>query len=264
MTSVAYGIAMPASRGIISPPTFCAQSLAFFGRLAAEPNAPRKALYDALISSLVSAGVWNKLDALYMFAAADQATGLTNLLQSSYGGTAVNAPAFTPDQGFTGANTRYVDTNFNPSTAAGRFQQDNASVFAWGSLVAGANGETVGSLGVPRVEVIPRYGGNTFYMSLNDGETSVSGAESDGSGLRVLSRNSNTSVAVYKGSTLLTNAAQSSTGLPASDILFLRGANGSYTGVLYCGGFGSALNASDVAALFSALHTYLHAVAGVA
>jgi hypothetical protein len=198
MTSVAYGIAMPASRGVLSPSNFCPQAQAFFARLATQPGAARKGLYNAMIASLVSAGVWSKLDALYMFAAADQTTALTNLSSASFGASAIGSPTFTADIGFIGASGKYVDSNFNPSAAAGKFQQDNASLFAWGSSVAAIAGETIGSLGAPRVELVPRYTDTNWYLSVNGSETNA-GGQADGSGLRTLSRSSSTTVAAYKG-----------------------------------------------------------------
>ena len=264
MTSVAYGIAMPASRGVLSPSNFCPQAQAFFARLATQPGAARKGLYNAMIASLVSAGVWSKLDALYMFAAADQTTALTNLSSASFGASAIGSPTFTADIGFIGASGKYVDSNFNPSAAAGKFQQDNASLFAWGSSVAAIAGETIGSLGAPRVELVPRYTDTNWYLSVNGSETNA-GGQADGSGLRTLSRSSSTTVATYKGGTFNSNVSQTSTGLPNANIFFLRGPNGYYVGgSVYCGGFGSSLTSSDVTALYSALHSYLQAAAGIA
>jgi hypothetical protein len=264
MTSVAYGIAMPASRAVLTPPNVCAQAQAFFARLATQPSTARKALYNAMIASLVSAGVWSKLDALYMFAGADQLTALMNLVSPNFGASAIGSPTFTTDIGFTGASGKYVDSNFNPSTAAAKFQQNDASLFAWGNSVAGIAGETIGSLGTPRVELVPRYTDTNWYLSVNGSESNA-GGQADGSGLRTLSRSSSTTVATYKGGTFNSNVSQTSTGLPNANIFFLRGSNGYYVGgTVYCGGFGSGLTSSDVTALYSALHSYLQAVAGIA
>lgn len=270
MTSVAYGIAMPANRGVLGAPIYCAQASAFFQRLASQPSAARKALYNTMISALVSAGVWSKLDTLYMFAAADQATALTNLVSASFGATAVGTPTFTTDQGFTGATGKYVDSNFNPSTAGGQFQQNSASAFAWGSLVAGIAGATIGNATDTNsnpAEIYPRYVDNTMYGNLGEStESTIATGQTDGSGLRALSRTAGSGYAAYKGAgTLIANVTAASTALANKKIAFFVGQSAHYyTGTVYCGGFGAGLSGSDVNALYGALHPYLQAVAGLA
>lgn len=270
MTSVAYGIAMPSTRGVLGVPGYCTQATAFFQRLASQPSAARQALYNATISSLVSAGLWSKLDALYMFAAADQATALTNLVPASFGATAVGTPAFTADRGFTGSAGKYVDSNFNPSIAGGLFQQNSASVFAWGSSVAGVDGATVGNATNTTsnpAEIYPRYTDNTMYGNLGESsESTIAPSQTDGSGLRVLSRTAGSGYSAYNGAgTLIANVTAASTTLANKKITFLVGQSAHYyTGTVYCGGFGAGLSGSDVAALYGALHPYLQTVAGLA
>ncbi len=270
MTSAAYGIAMPSSRGVLGVPVYCAQATAFFQRLASQPSTVRKVLYNTMIASLANAGVWSKLDTLYMFAAADQATALTNLVSASFGATAVGTPTFTADQGFAGGTGKYVDSNFNPSTAGGQFQQNSASAFAWGSSVAGADGATVGNatntISNP-AEIYPRYTDNTMYGNLGESvESTIATGQTDGSGLRALSRTAGTGYAAYKGAgTLIASITATSTALANKNIVFLVGQSAHYyTGTVYCGGFGSGLSGGDVAALYGALHPYLQAVAGLA
>src|SRR4051812_5124572 len=93
------------ARRLLLGRSYWSQSQALFARLTTQPTGQRKWLYNNLIRSLVQGGVWDKLDALYIFAAADQATALTNLRSSSFGATAVNSPTFTADSGFLGAAT---------------------------------------------------------------------------------------------------------------------------------------------------------------
>ena len=268
MSSAAYGIAMPANRGVLGCPIYCAQATAFFQRLATQPSAPRKVLYNTMIASLVSAGVWSKLDTLYMFAAADQATALTNLVSASFGATAVGAPAFTTDQGFTGATGKYVDSNYNPSTAAGQYQQNSASAFAWGSSVAANDGATLGNAvnsAEDPAEIYPRFTDNSAYTTLNDNIDAPTTGQTDGSGLRAVSRTASTGYAFYKNSAVLIANITAASAAPSNKkIAFLVGqSTHSYTGNVYCGGFGGGLSSSDVGALYGALDAYLQAVAGL-
>jgi hypothetical protein len=132
---------------------YCPQARALFARLATPPAPARAAAYDAMIRALLAAGVWSKLDALYLLAAADAATALTNLKQSSYGLTAVNSPAFTADRGYTGnGTTQYLNPGFTPSTASGQYTQNSASIFWWmrTRITVGAGADAVGVYRVGR------------------------------------------------------------------------------------------------------------------
>ncbi len=121
-----------------------AQSL--FARFTTPPTTVRKTLINNLIVSLVDAGVWAKLDAFYMLAAADAQSSLLNWVFTSYTPTAVNSPAFVVDQGYTGnGSTSYLDTGFNPTTASSpKFVQDSAHQALW-SRTNLANGAGVSS-----------------------------------------------------------------------------------------------------------------------
>jgi hypothetical protein len=61
--------------GTIGGPGYSAEAQQFFSRIS-NPDGTRKALYATMIDALVTAGVWAKLDAFYMLAAADAAAAL--------------------------------------------------------------------------------------------------------------------------------------------------------------------------------------------
>ena len=263
MTSVAYGIGMPSSRGVLTAPTYCGQAVAFFQRLVTQPSIARKNLYNAMISSLVAAGVWPKLDALYMFAAADLATALTNLARSDYAATAINSPAFTPDIGITGASTKYVVTGFNPTTAASpNFTPNSASLFAWGDQTAGNAGALAGYASSFLTQLYARWTDGKFYGAINrSGQLAATNAS--GAGLATIVRSASNSETGYFNSTTIGSDTVAATTQPSDTIAFLCNGGNCYTGTVYCGGFGSALSSSEVTALYDALHAYLQAVAGV-
>lgn len=110
-----------------------AEASALVSRFTTQPTKARKILIDTLIGSLKTAGVWSKLDAFYMLAAADAQSSLLNWVSTSYNLTAVNSPAFVVDRGYTGdGSTSYLDTGFNPTTAvAPKFVQDSGSLAFW-------------------------------------------------------------------------------------------------------------------------------------
>jgi len=272
MTSVAYGIAMPVSRGVLSPPGFCAQSLAFFARLATQPTLARKTLYNSMIASLVSAGVWGKLDALYMFAAADQATALTNLVSPNFGATAVNSPAFTADHGISGNGTSaYINTNFNPVSAGGQYALNSAHLSCW-DLTAQNSGQTVaGAYDGANISYLTVHDGGTADFAANSATSSIySPATSGTPGFVLGSRTDLNTIAIYKNNSMLgSNSAKPSSAIPNLPI-YIGGRNNSgafgngITDQIASFSAGAGLTSADALALYNAQHAYMQAVAGVA
>lgn len=243
---------------------YSAEASAFFARLATQPSDPRKTLYDALISSLVSTGVWAKLDFLHIFAAADQATALTSLVSATYDATAVNSPTFTADRGFTGAATKVITTPYNPSTAGGHLTQDSASVFAWGLTSAGVAAQIVGMSANQKIEIAQHFGDGNAYGCINNGEIALAGSISSGAGLFTLSRTASNAWAYYTNATSTNTGSNASQALANGTVQYLNGNLGHYNGgEIAAGGLGSSLTAQNVTDLHAALNTYLVAVGAV-
>ena len=111
---------------------YSVEAQALFARFTTPPTAARKTLINDLIVSLKDAGVWSKLDALYVMAAADAQAARQNWVADQYNLTAVSSPTFTADRGYQGDGAAsYLNMNFNPSTAGGNFVQDNAGFGFW-------------------------------------------------------------------------------------------------------------------------------------
>src|SRR5262252_6152224 len=68
-------------------------SLAIFAAFSTPPDTTRKGVIDTCVRALKSAGVWTKLDVLYLFAAADSQAARVNWKNpGTYDGTATNSP----------------------------------------------------------------------------------------------------------------------------------------------------------------------------
>ena len=101
------------------------------------PSAAQQELQNTLITDLKTAGVWDKLDALYVFATdgdSDYAT-LNWKSPSNNEADKVNSPTFTENRGFTGASLKYIDTNFQQDQGV-KHKQNNASfgVYTWSDI----------------------------------------------------------------------------------------------------------------------------------
>jgi len=103
------------------------------------PSAAQQELQNTLVTDLKSAGVWDKLDALYVFATngdSDYAT-LNWRSPSNNEADKVNSPTFTENRGFTGATTKYIDTNFQQDQG-NKHKQNDASfgVYTWSDIAS--------------------------------------------------------------------------------------------------------------------------------
>src|SRR5262245_4406995 len=93
-------------------------------------SAGRQTTVNTLITTLKSAGIWTKLDRLWLWAAENQPSALTDLVGLSLA-TAVNSPCFTADRGYTGnGSTSYIDTLFDPTTGTA-FNQNSCHFSVW-------------------------------------------------------------------------------------------------------------------------------------
>jgi chitodextrinase len=110
--------------------TVCGAAASFLARAPAQ-DAAHTTAYQNLICGLVTDGVWPSIDVLYMLAAVDQTTALTNLTNSSYSGSKIGTPAFTANTGFSGGSPgNGIDTGWFPADGP-NYTLNNASYGAW-------------------------------------------------------------------------------------------------------------------------------------
>ena len=89
-------------------------------------------LVASLKSGLGISALSDAFDTLYVLAGETSESSLRNLVKNAPYATAVNSPAFTQFEGFTGNGTSsYINTNFTDSTSAVRFKVNNASYFEY-------------------------------------------------------------------------------------------------------------------------------------
>ncbi len=96
------------------------------------PSYAQCALQDALVSDLKDAGVWSKLDLLYVFATdGDSDFACINWKDpNNFECTEVNSPTFTTNKGFeSDGSSAYLDTNWSLANDSDNYQQDDAGIF---------------------------------------------------------------------------------------------------------------------------------------
>lgn len=262
--------AVNAVTGWVSAPSegewYSAEATALFARFTTPPTLTRKALINNLIVSLINAGVWGKLDALYVLAAANSQAARQNWMADQYNLTAVASPVFATDRGYTGdGSSSYLLTGFNPSAAISpKLVQDSAHASVWSRT--DLNSGTAVDIGAGRLVINSRStAANTIRGQVCDATNGNFGAVANSLGLSVLSRDGAAVRTGYRDASTVGNDAQASTGTVTSEIVLLAGSpvlNFS-TRQIAVSSIGAALTAPNVASLYAALTTYLTAVGAV-
>jgi hypothetical protein len=231
MPQLANGLGLSRTRfsgGGVAPNSSEAQQ--FYDRLLTPPTSEREALYNALIDGLVTAGVWAKLDALYLFSAADEATALTNLIQADYAASRLQssgAAVFTADEGFSdGSTLKLITSNFNPTTAASpNLTQNDAMVGFWSYDAVQVNNWDINQMitsGVilTGIELYPKWSDGKSYYSVNDGVNGGPTNSGDSSGLFLAQRTASNARAIYHNDALLGSDTQASAAPVNGNIVF--------------------------------------------
>lgn len=243
---------------------YSTEALALFARFTTPPDATRKTLINNLIVALKAAGVWSKLDALYLTAAADSQAARRNWIADAFNLTAVSSPTFVADRGYTGdGSTSYLETSFNPSTASGKLVQDSATLFTWVRTEVAENRGDIGVTVTNVLQVQARRTAGEIDCEINNGSTGgLRTAVATSIGLSLGTRTANGARALYRNAGLIKSDTQASTGLNNDTISILANrAGGSYsTKQSAASGFGSGFTLQNVTDLYNALNTYLVAV----
>lgn len=256
-------LALTPGNPVLSGPKFLPETTALVARFTTPPSALRKQQINTLIGSLKTAGVWAKLDALYIMAAADAQAARRNWVADAFNPTAVSSPSFTADRGYNGdgAASR-LDTGFNPATAGGKFSLNSATYFIWLQGDPLTNNFSNGNLGV---SIRPRTGvGNDCSHRLNNGTTTTTAGMGAGGGFYASRRVASTDYDIFIGATK-TNFALASSALSSLDFTVLArqisAGSYQYSPERYAvNGWGSGMTDAEILALRSALSTYLTAI----
>lgn len=234
-----------------------AETTALLARMTTQPDATRKGHINTLIASLKAEGIWSKLDCFFMFAAHDQQAAYLDWIADR---TAVNVgtgPNFTANgyiSNVASADTNYLNTGVNASTA-GRNAASHFGAMArssgWYKRIleenagyVASNIQTVGNSPTARI----KFAG---YGTQGGSIVSVRAhlcAVDDGSN----------QIAYRDGASTDTDARDAGSYLGTWRVLsHSEGANAIRA---YCFHFGGALTAGEVAALNTAIDTYLDAL----
>jgi hypothetical protein len=221
------------------------------------PDATLQGKQNTLVISLKSAGIWNKLDILKIYATNNSNMATLNWkAPASHQTTLVNSPTFTANQGFKGnASTSYLNTNFNPATSGVQYTLNNASRFIYlKTAFVTANYGQLDSLTGSTSNIL--YNRNVNDQKINQGASAIShNADLSGAGLKVINRTSSTNVELFNGSTQLSRTATSTSVASGNQYVLPNG--GDARASVY--GMGASLVAEN-SSLKTILDTYVNSL----
>lgn len=255
--------------GLVMVPAFMAgsslvletEASALIARMSVQPDSARKAVINDLVLALKTAGIWTKLDCLWILAAHDAQAARLNWIQSSYSVFATGSPTFTTDRGYTTGATgsNYLGCAYNPSGDASAMAQNSAHISIWsrtsGAATNSQNDYNSGT-GGGRLQMAIRTVGDQFKLGLNSATQKTLSYSGPTVGHFVGNRTSSTATEGFYNGTSLGTMSVSSSGL-----------NNSYpdpfstTGREFAAGsVGGGLTSGEVSAFYNALQTYMTAV----
>ncbi len=236
--------------------------------------------YKAFLNGLTTDGLFNSdgtsnyFDALYILATKDEATSLLSLVSATYNATKVSVPTFTQNVGWVSpdqAGDKYLDTNFNPSTAGSpKYTASSAHLSVWNTTNASGGGAALGNGAVGtsgESNLFPMNGGgdNKFYSRLADSSGSGGTTISDPRGHLLGNRTAATgasNIQHYQNGSSFGTQSQNS-GTVTSATVRICGANagaGNDTHTLAAVSFGASLNSTLVGNFYTRLHTCLNSI----
>lgn len=239
---------------------------ALFARFTTPPTAARKAQINDLIVALKDGGVWSKLDALYVMAAADAQAARQNWIADQYNLTAVSSPTFTADRGYQGDGAAsYLGTGLTPGS--GQFALNSAHMAFWSrtdisNATVSLGARTASTTGQSLIQ--PNNGGS-MSGRLNQDVIGTGVAVTSTQGLIAVNRSGASAKEYYRNGASLGTGNAVSTSMPTVPFFLLAlnsgGSPANYdTRQQSAASFGAALTAQQHADFYTSLNTYMQAV----
>ena len=249
--------------GSYAYPFVNAEATTLVGLMSVQPTNARKALIDALITSLKSAGVWAKLDVLWIPAAHDSQAGRLNWKSpGTFTLAEVSSPTFTADRGYTGNGTSsYLTTGWAPATNGVNYTQNSASLIAWCRTSAQQTANLYGTATNGQARLLTRSATDNLVYTVN-ATTTKSVANTDGAGLYAVVRSAALNSQSYKNGAAFGTAdtTTASATLTATQFNLLRNNSTFSSAEIAIAAAGASLDATENANLYNALQTYMTAI----
>lgn len=232
---------------------------AFFARLTPSVTEFYRQPYTTLITSLKAAGVWAKLDALYILRTGNAQWAQRNLIQDAYNLSPVNNPFFTATLGYDGNTNAWLNTQFNPASPTvpnPKFTQNSATLFVKGGRTSGSVPGMMGQQsGTNRNQLHGKYTDNNVYTRLNSGVQNSNAYGGNNDAVFQLDRADSAQTKLYANGVLVDTNTSASTTLISAPLALLVSdvVDGYFQDFIEYAGIGGSMNATEVDALYDAL-----------
>lgn len=237
---------------------------------------------DTLVGALKTANVWNKLDRLWIYAGESDAHQAKIDLKNRSSHTITVSPTLSAAGYLGNGSTQFIDTNFNPRANGVNYVRGSASIFAYVSASRTTAQDWI-TVGVNKFDSENEYaylevnvndgGSKGVGLVAGTGAVDARGTVTNAQGFLLISGTSTTQLDLYKnGNTtpIATNSSNVASDRTADNTFYVLGFNygGSFglNGLqspsgdkVACAGFAAGLNATEQAALASAINTYMTA-----
>lgn len=251
--------------------TIADEELAIASRMKTKPTKTHQIAIRALVNTLRAAGIWDKFDLFYVFAAQDAVTACLNWVSLNYNCTLVNSPAFVAYEGFTGnGSSSYIKTGWNPNTQGINFQLNDCNLGAYSRTDQTENVYVIGCIetGTVYLRMALSYDddptiGMVATVNSNVGKFS---ANANSLGTHATERTGASAYALYRNGSSLSAATNASTTIPNGELYILTtNSAGSPTGgysthQISCAFAGASLGTAGQAALHAAIESYMDAL----
>lgn len=179
------------------------------------PSPAQQAKQNTLMDTLISSGVFAKLDLILVFAN-DGSKEFACINWKNPSGTKaslVNSPTFTTNLGFnSNGSSSYIDTNFNAATQGVNFTNNNAGEFAY--QVGALFGPVFGTMSGPGDGLVMS---DVVNQRLNMSGTNLTAtADMSGNGFKLINRTSATNVELFNETTQLSRTTTTASRISAS------------------------------------------------
>jgi hypothetical protein len=249
---------------VVATTGYIAEYQAVYDSLTTPPSAVIAEEQNAMVSALVTAGTWAKLDIFYLFAQTvnSDSEALKNWINPGTNDcTLVNAPAFVALEGFTGnGSSSYINTNYNPNTDGSNYTLNSACL---GIYLRTDVTESTYDLGVQSgtaARIASHIAAGTYLNRIND-SLSHEPANTDARGLHIQNRTGASATEIFKNGASVDTDSVASVSVPADDIYICCQNNGGpaqystkQVAVVFAGG---GLTIGDVTAITNAIETYM-------
>jgi hypothetical protein len=265
------------SLGVAVPSAFDFSTVAWVNAVIANGgtvSVSRKQLVDTMIRGLKSDGVWTKLDRLWIYAAENQPSALTDMV-SLVLATTVNSPTFNVNSGYNANGaTDFVNLNTNLSSYGGQFGTNAGHVSCWEDVDAGNNnavlmGVSNNSQSTDQISILPRFTDANTYLRCNDATPNAGTASVSGQGHFIANRSGASLSQGYRNGSLLYSPNAAAGSIPNINMIIL-GINDTTSGfnsnagsagvVVPMSSIGANLSGTDATNFYTRLRTYMTAV----